>query len=454
MFFSTIHLSFYWYRHSNDINNDGNNLSEWYTDPISREQLEDHFLSTEAYPVYGIRADFHRKTNGKEKNYNQTVTAVYAIPSDSSEPLRRNRIRGIVVLLHACTHNALKFFAPSSTCPDCIGLSEEMRLARIVLERGYVAVAVTATSEGGCWGGGSDEVEGIRTVLGGFRGHWKQLHNNNNNINPHESSSSILDMMDNPPIVYAIGASSGGFMAAKLVAEGVAESAAVMVFGMRNQLLDKISSLPEDPGRKLYFAPMTRDKGTTNKVRENYAHWMEEQQSFTKNAHEMLVDEVSCVPLPVTADYLWNRVPGMTFDAATAIVRVLLEHNHLDHSTLKLIVDPTRSNWRDFLLREDLPVPQSLLLGEHLLNNKSRSSSSSSMVLWRRFDLTPGISPLAKALHRAWAMHEYCSEIVEHALDFFEGQKTKQEILELIQQQQHQQQQQQQQQQQEQHVQE
>jgi hypothetical protein len=449
MFFSTIHISLYWYHHNNSVVNDNKNneVSEWYSDPISREQWEDNFLSTEAYPVYGIRADFHRKTYGKEKNSNQNVTAVYAIPSDSSEPLRRNRIKGIVVLLHACTHNALKFFAPSSTCPDCIGLSEEMRLARIVLEHGYIPVAVTAISKGGCWGGGNDEIEGIRTVLGGYRGHWKQLHNTNTNINPHESSSSnsnnSLDMMDNPPTVYAIGASSGGFMAAKLVAEGVAESAAVMVFGLRNQLLDKISSLPEDPVRKLYFAPMTRDKGTTNKVRESYAHWMEEQQSSTKNAHEMIVDEVSCVPLPVTADYLWNRVPGMTLDAATTIVRVLLEHNHLDRSTLKLIVDPTSSNWRDFLLREDLPVPQSLLLGEHLLNNKN-SSSSSSMILWRQFDLTPGISPLAKALHRAWAMHEYCSEIVEHALDFFEGQRTKQEILELIQQKQQYQQQQQQ----------
>jgi hypothetical protein len=456
VFFSAIYVSFFWYHH--------NNL--WYGGlKIPREQPASaaSFLSPEAYPVYGIRADFHWKMNEKEKN-NQTMTAVYAIPSDSSEPLlRRRNIKGIVVLLHACTHNALKFFAPSSTCPDCIGLSEEMRLARIVLERGYVVVAVTASSKGGCWGGDNDEVEGIRTVLGGFRGHWRQLHNNNNNPHGSSTTSSILDMIDDPPTVYAIGASSGGFMAAKLVAEGVAESAAVMVMGLRNQLLDKISSLPEDPGRKLYFAPMTRDKGTTKKVRENYAHWMGgkqqeggRQRSSTKNAHEMLVDEVSCVPLPVTADYLWNRVPGMTLEAARIIVRILLDHNHLDPSTLKLVVDPTRSNWRDFFLQGDLPVPNTLFSSEHQQqqwednnnnnnnnNNNFRNNKSSSMVLWGKFDLTPGISPLAKALHRAWAMHEYCSEIVEHALDLFEGQKTKQEILECIQQQQKQQQQQQ-----------
>ena len=35
--------------------------------------------------------------------------------------------------------------------------------------------------------------------------------------------------------------------------------------------------------------------------------------------------------------------------------------------------------------------------------------------------LGPGVSPLAKALHRAWAFHEYCSGVIDPALDFFEA---------------------------------
>ncbi len=367
------------------------------------------YLSPEAYPVYGIRADFDGKGGGKP------VSAVYAIPqnydSSPSQPLK-----GTVLLLHACTHNALKFFAPSSLCKDCVGLAEEMRLARMVLERGYAAVAVTASSEGGCWGGDED-VKAIQTALENFSRHYKNSHN--------------LDLKIEPT-VHALGASSGGAMAAKLVAEGVAESGAVMVMSLRNPLLDKILSLKER--KKLYLAPMIRDQGTTKRVRENEAYWKSKQQQQQQQQHKLIVDEISCIPLPVTVDYLWNRVPRMTKEAANIIVTVLLDHKHLDPNTMKLIVDPTRSKWRDFFLNNDkLPVPASLKLSQSNKIIHDPNNNNNNMMLWDTFDLTPGISPLAKALHRAWAMHEYCSEIVELALDFFEGQKTRSEILDILQ---------------------
>ena len=421
VFSSIISLSFY--RQSEDNH-------------ISRLREHRHvktapFLSPEAYPVYGMQASFHRRTSGKGKN--ETVSAVYAIPGFNNYYEEANsipsetipRIKGIVLLLHACTHNAFKFFAPSSTCPDCVGLSEEMRLARLVLERDYAAVAVTASSKGGCWGGIKD-IEAIKTVLGEFRAHWLR-----------HTRRDTLEI-DDPPTVYALGASSGGTMAAELVAEGVAESATVMVMGLGDKVLDRISSLSPVPGRKLYLAPMTRDKGTAKRVRDNFEHWNEKA---TETKHELLVDKVSCLPIPVTADYLWNRVPGMTLEAAQTIVRILLDHEHLDPSTRKLIVNPTTSNWRDFFLKVELPMPKTLRLSQQQQKEKNEFYKSyvdnflqnkKSMVLWETFDLTPGISPLAKALHRAWAMHEYCSETVDHSLSFFEGKNTKQEILQVI----------------------
>ena len=95
-------------------------------------------------------------------------------------------------------------------------------------------------------------------------------------------------------------------------------------------------------------------------------------------------------------------------------------------------------------MKADLPIPDTLRSSqeqqkemnkfyENYVDNYLRKKSS--MVLWETFDLTPGISPLAKALHRAWAMHEYCSETVNHSLNFFEGKNNKQEILKIIQQQ-------------------
>ncbi len=340
--------------------------------------------------MYGIRADFVQQ--GK------TIPVVYASPKESP--------KGIVLLLHACTHNALKFFAPSSTCPECIGLSEEMRMARLVLKRGYTALAVTASSKGGCWGGDQD----IRAIKGAL-------------------DHLPTDLQHPSGDVYALGASSGGAMAAKLVGEGVADSAAVMVMGLRDQLLETILSSHEGK-KKLYLAPMTRDKGTTKRVRDNQAHWNKTNRQ-RPSTHEMIVDEVSCVPLSVTADYLWNRVPGMTHEAAEIIVDVLLKHKHLDPKTMKLLVDPTKSNWRNFFLKEmQIPVPKSL--AKINPNDNFLPNSNVEMLLWGSFDLTPGISPLAKALHRAWAMHEYCSEIVGNALDFFEGRKTREEILSML----------------------
>jgi len=64
-----------------------------------------------AQPVYGIQAV-----------WDKDLQVVYQLPSSSP--------RGIALVLHACSHSAWKLFAPSSLCPDCIGLSEEMIMVR------------------------------------------------------------------------------------------------------------------------------------------------------------------------------------------------------------------------------------------------------------------------------------------------------------------------------------
>lgn len=81
---------------------------------------------------------------------------------------------------------------------------------------------------------------------------------------------------------------------------------------------------------------------------------------------------------------------------ADSIVKALLEAGHLDHVNLYFAKDPTQSNWRDIL------------------------QSACGSVCLEHQSLAPGQSPLAKALHRAWAFHEYCSEVVLTALEYFE----------------------------------
>jgi len=260
-------------------------------------------------------------------------------PSTASDTNMSINIKGIVILLHACTHNAFKFFSPSDDkCSDCVGLSEELQLVRNVLKRGYVALAITCSNvKTGCWNDG--DVNRIQYAVDEFiRRHSIRISQNNPNN-------------DNKILVRAIGASSGGSMAAKIMAEGVVDSALVMVMSLRTQLVDKLmQQTPKQDNtmkandnitttiRRLYFAPMTKDKGTAKHVRENYKYFMENQKKLqlSKNSEnhnlrlEVILDEESCRSLPVTVEYLWNRVPGMTKEASKIIIDTLVKANHIE----------------------------------------------------------------------------------------------------------------------------
>ena len=446
------------------------------------------FLSPKAYPVYGIELPGLRY-------HTNTISAVYALPSaddysyyygnnpnhtliedeeDETDDLytirlmntttmlsHRNtkqgkaydqqqqsphsviRIKGIAIVLHACTHNAYKFFSPSpQLCPKCIGLSEELQLVRNVLRRGYAVLAITCTNrQSGCWN--DQDLARIRYTVEEFQKRYAILPPTKNpNTRPGAHRGDI-------PMI-SIGASSGGSMAAKILAEGIVSSALVMVMSLRSELLDQLLIVPTTTNttqqhhygrhRKLYLAPMMKDTRTGKRVRDNYKYIMEkrkEQQQHNTQQFALVldvaVDETSCQPLPVTVEYLWDRVPGMTKEYANIIIDTLIEANHIMNTTTPtdnrlqdpssssssalLIVDPTKSNWRDLLKAKK--TKRMNTWNNH--NNNNSNNNADTMVLWGTFDLSPGLSPLAKALHRAWAMHEYCSEAIDPALDFFEN---------------------------------
>ncbi|KAI2495560.1 hypothetical protein MHU86_18962 [Fragilaria crotonensis] len=117
---------------------------------------------------------------------NSTET-VFAIPDIKP-------IRGVIVLLHACTHNALKFFSKSPKCALCVGLSEELRIARILLARGYAILAITSQDRiSGCWS--NRDKSNVEAALIEFH----------SILNPSLKNSDLI-----PSNSIAIGASSGG----------------------------------------------------------------------------------------------------------------------------------------------------------------------------------------------------------------------------------------------------
>ena len=296
---------------------------------------------------------------------NEDAIQIVSSSNNITSTSAHKQSKGIVLLLHACTHSALKFFSPSpSTCPNCLGLSEELRIVRIVIDSGYMPVAVSSIDrKSGCWSTSRD-IGRIEAVL---------KHDLIRGFLAKEGSS-----------IFAIGASSGGAFAAELLTRNMVHAALIMVMGLSDGVTGKLRTSP----KPIYLAPMPRDKGTMKMVMNNHRD-LKSVKDFIR------LDTTSCGSLPVTTRYLLQRVPGMTTDAGDDLISLLKKAGHIDSSNM-MNVDPTRSRWRYII------------------------SPSNSTHWLKKFDLKPGSSPLAKALHRAWAFHEYCSDAVVPALRFFE----------------------------------
>jgi len=206
-------------------------------------------------------------------------------------------------------------------------------------------------------------------------------------------------------VVLAFGASSGGRFAAEVAAVGLADAALVMVMSLGPSLTNRFIEMGKGKDKNktarmppIYLAPMPRDVRTTAAAKNEYATIM---AAPIQGDAPLVLDTTTCVPFAVTAEFLNERVPLMRKDAAELIVKSLINAGHLDTASRNLLEDPTKSNWRDVLKEE---------CGDACLQNQI---------------LKQGHSPLAKALHRAWAFHEYCSEVIIIAVGFFERELVK-----------------------------
>ena len=326
-----------------------------------------------AIEIPGIELQIPYPTDSNEDPIQIVYTDYTAITNTTTPP------RGIVLLLHACSHSAFKLFSPSKRCTNCVGLSEELRITRLVIDEGYTPIAISSINRvRGCWSMKQDFPR-IESVLKYWTEEMIQQYDhdvNNNNI-------------------FAIGASSGGAFAAELLTRDVVQGALVMVMSLSNNVMQKMKQ--KQTQKPIYLAPMPRDANTMQHVIQNY----KECDSIMKEY--IVLDKSSCDSLPVTIEYLIQRVPGMTVKMGNELIQQLKQAKHIDTISNMLVVDPTKSKWRDII-----------------------TSTTKNKTHWMDiFDLTPGYSPLAKALHRAWAFHEYCSEVVVPALRFFESHNNK-----------------------------
>jgi len=335
---------------------------------------------------FGPKMEIWDSSTTSSSSYSASV--VWQIPPIISDVL------GIVLLLHACTHDATKFFVPSPGCPNCVGLSEEVLVAKAFLNSGIAVIALTSQDrKSGCWSFKNDgqiamdvlveyEKKITTLLLASLSSDKRPQDQDHLNQRPFHSLLRL---------VY--GASSGGAFAEQLVS-AAATTTKLKTAGNVSFHLDGVFSQVPPPNHHpisvtvpIAVTTMTRDKRSTESASMAVKRWADQEKtgiSPSKYRHDL------CNPLMVTDTMLSNRVPNLFNDThrAKKIVEALQQHGHIDVQG-NLLRDPTRSNWRD------------AITGLHL-----------------GLELKAGRSPLAKALHRAWAFHEYCSDVIVEQLDW------------------------------------
>ena len=417
---------------------------------------------------------YHRFVN----NTSETVYAYapYTDGSLSANTLRRsnnNHIK-IAVLIHACTHSALKFFSPHpSRCPQCIGLSEEIRISKILLRNGWNVIAISSNNrKTGCWN--DNELQRVQQTIIEFKQNIIQYRRLEQQQQQHQQSQQqSIPVNPNPKTsIIAVGASSGGhfvsLMAAAASTAGfrilptfhlvgciimVSRIGPKIVERYINNYIDKLEKQQNQNQRpqhllmpKLYLAPMPKDKVTTNLARQDYETIIKgissaaggggtsssSSTSTTTDNSIIKFDNYTCIPLNISVTYLNERVPYMTKQMSKQIINLLIKAKHIiptvatvDGSVSTSDIDKYDDegldvdNHRNYTFIKD-PTRSNWreILQESCGTGNGSIEEHDGGCLFKQV-LTQGKSPLAKALNRAWGYHEYCSEVIELGLQFF-----------------------------------
>ncbi len=89
----------------------------------------------------------------------------------------------------------------------------------------------------------------------------------------------------------------------------------------------------------------------------------------------IILNTKSCGSLPVASSYIIQQITGMTIDAGDKLISLVKQVGHIDSSSNVMIMDPVSSYWRTIIL------------------------PSNSLHWQNKFELKPGCSLLANALH-------------------------------------------------------
>ncbi|KAJ1278664.1 hypothetical protein BS78_04G096100 [Paspalum vaginatum] len=235
-----------------------------------------------------------------------------------------------------CTIRATDFFDASPGCPRCAGLPEERRFTRAALSRGYAVLAVSSRAE--CWSldaGGEEgsELAALESII-----RWW--------------TTEKYPQLAGLPLV-GIGASSGGYFLSALAARVKFSSVAVMIAeGVYGAMGDIPAAAGYPPA---LFVHMPRDAETARLVADSMGKL---------RAKRVDVREIRCDDFAVSAEFLAERVPGLTRPVADALLDVLRRKGFLDEKGF-LKKDGRRTPWKEAALEAKV-LPDGFGLERHV----------------------------------------------------------------------------------------
>ncbi|EFJ51724.1 hypothetical protein VOLCADRAFT_103362 [Volvox carteri f. nagariensis] len=299
--------------------------------------------------------------------------------------------RGVMFIAHGCNHGAIDWWPQSPSCPQCIGLPEELNVTLHCLVRGYAVVAVSSAARRGsrCW----------QSVLRGGGDPWdySQGPSPEDWMRTRRQVRRVLDVLlsreglSSLPLL-ALGASSGGafVLGLPLVMPGRFSGLAVQIMGGPPGLLQKYRYFNQSAAwPPTLFVHMPRDAALAELVARN----LEELREGGVRTREIQVR-----PQPLTPLYLVQRcAPEVDEQTSRAVYEALKFADFLDpRGYLRLNPRSQQGGgWRAVLKAAGVPELQKLRL-------------------------QPEASPIAEELNLLYAGHELCSETTTDMLDWFE----------------------------------
>ncbi|KAG2499115.1 hypothetical protein HYH03_002699 [Edaphochlamys debaryana] len=300
------------------------------------------------------------------------VEAVWQLPPKDKPT------KGVLLFCHGCNHGAIDLWPKSESCPQCIGLPEEMNITLHSLLRGYAVVAVSsrARTRSRCWqsfwggGGGEDYASGEELTTD-----WQRVKRVLDTLLPREGLSRLP--------LFALGGSSGGGF----------------VLGLPGVMPGRIMGGPPGIAKdyKLVSGETYPPTMFVHMPRDTHIGQLVSMDVEDMRKEGVVVREVRVHPQPLTPLYLAQRcAPEIDEPTSRAIHEAFRAADYIDAAGHLRHNPRAAPSWRRLLAGAQVPGLD-------------------------RLRLESDASPLSEELNLLFAGHELTSETTTDMLDFLEG---------------------------------